>query len=218
MKKIIVLLFIFLATQMNAQTKYSYWSVGTNPLSIAEPTQLMGISAAYRFSPAFALWTEASSIFHDWYQLNGWENVHGYRFIFQPRFYTGHKKKIFFTPEFRLRQYSYNSSADFVNHAAADSIINGYPYKASQIVAGGACVLGGQTTLSKTNHLFIEFTAGIGLRGRYVNTKNIPAGYVYLVPVGGNAFSVNREVNNVLPYFPIGLRLTWHLGKFRPDD
>ncbi len=213
MKIIAVIFFAFLFSTANAQTKYPYWSVGVNPMSLGESMASIGPCAAYRLSPGIELWAEVSYIYNNLYKINDWKNLHGYRFIFQPRFYSGSNKSFFITPEFRLKQYSYNGSGTFINAASFDTL-NSYPHRASQILVGGAIVFGTQTSLSRRNNLFLEITAGIGGKLRSIKRKNIPSGYKYYLQTGGFGLAPHYEWHNDgTPYFPLGFRLIWRIGK-----
>ncbi len=215
MKKILLVVtcLLFFSVAMNAQKKYPYWSVGFNPFSIGESMSSIGPCAAYRISPRVELWGEASFIFYNLYKLTQWNDLRGYRFIFQPRYYTGKGRNFFVAPEFRLKQFSYNTSLDFIDPAIPDTLKN-YAHKSSQVLVGGAFVLGGQVTLSQRHNLFLEITAGVGGKQRYINRKNIPAGYKYEITMGGFGLKPHYDWDNDgTVYFPLGLRLIWKLKK-----
>lgn len=213
MKKLLFFLLpvICLYTKSTAQTNYPYVSIGFNPLSPAESMSSIGPCVSYRVSPTLELWGETSFIFHNLYSDNSWKNLRGYRFIFQPRFYTGKNKTFFIAPEFRLKQYSYNNSLTFLNKTTADTLRN-YPHKASQVLIGGAFILGSQFSLSSKHNFFIEITAGVGGKQRYIDRKNIPDGYKYYVQPGGFGLAPHYEWDNDgTAYFVFGFRLIWKL-------
>lgn len=199
------------ASTASAQKKYGYWSIGFNPLSMGESMSSAGPCMAYRISPRVELWGETSFIFYNLYQLTKWQNLKGYRFIFQPRYYTGKKRTFFVTPELRIKQFSYNTALDFINASIPDTLKN-YPHKSAQFLIGGALVFGKQFVLSLRHHLFLEITAGVGAKQRYITRKNIPAGYEYKITQGGFGLQPHYEWNNDgTPYFPLGVRLIWKL-------
>ncbi len=203
---------LFICNAANAQTKYPYWSVGVNPLSPGESMSSIGPSVAYRISLKFELWSEASFIFYNLYEINDWKNLKGYRFILQPRYYFGPGKSFYLAPEFRLKHFSYNTSLTFINNSIPDTL-RSYAHKASQVLAGGAFVMGKQFLLSKRHHLYLDVTAGLGAKQRYINRKNIPAGYKYEIQPGGFGLAPHYEYNNDgTPYFPLGFRLLWQLN------
>jgi Protein of unknown function (DUF3575) len=213
MNKLLPFLFciLFFCNAGTAQTKFSYWSVGINPFSPGESMSSIGPTIAYRVSPKLELWAETSFIFYNLYASNSWKNLNGYRFIFQPRYYMGRRKAFFIAPEFRLKQYSYTTSFTFINSTTADTLQN-YSHKASQLLIGGAFVTGKQVLLSRRHNLYLELTAGIGAKQRYIKRKNIPAGYKYYQQSGGFGLAPHYEWDNDgTPYFPVGLRLTWKL-------
>lgn len=206
-----IMLFVFGYHCSLAQQKYPYWSVGFNPLSVGESMSAIGPTVAYRFSPRLELWSEGSVIFSNLYKLSNWQNLKGYRFILQPRYYVKATKTFFISPEFRLKQFSYGGSLDFINKISADTLKK-YNYEGAQFLIGGALVLGKQFTLSARHQLFLELTAGLGAKQRTIKRKNIPAGYNYYIQPGGFGLSPHYEWDNDgTVYFPLGLRLSWHL-------
>jgi len=206
-----IIAFALLTIRASAQKPQSYWSIGFNPLSLAESMSSIGPSVAYRLSPAIELWAEGSIIFNNLYKMEDWKNLRGYRFIFQPRFYVGRSKKIFITPEFRLKHYSYNSTGTFINSNTVDTLDN-YAHKASQTLIGGAFVAGTQLNLSKRKNFLLEVTAGIGAKQRNIKRKSIPSGYEYFLQTGGFGLKPHYEYDNDgTPYFPLGFRLVWKL-------
>lgn len=212
MRKLILLSIILLSVCANAQKGDRYWSIGVNPFSLGESMSSIGPCAGFRFSPGFELWLEGSYIFHNLYKIQDWKNMSGYRFIFQPRYYVGKGHTLFITPEFRLKQFSYTSALSFVNKTMNDTLYN-YTHRASQVLAGGAFVIGGQFVLSERKKIFLEVTAGIGGKLRHINRKNIPGGYEYEVQPGGFGLAPHYNWDNDgTPYFPFGLRLMWQLN------
>lgn len=211
MRKLILLSLLALSVCANAQKSDRYWSIGVNPFSVGESMSSIGPCAAFRFSPEFELWAEGSYIFHNLYNINDWKNMSGYRFIFQPRYYVGKNRTLFITPEFRLKQFSYTTALSFVNKTTNDTLYN-YTHRASQVLAGGAFVIGGQFVLSEQKNIFLEVTAGIGGKLRFINRKNIPEGYEYKVQPGGFGLAPHYNWDNDgTPYFPLGFRLMWRL-------
>ena len=203
---------LFFATAINAQKKYPYWSVGFNPLSMGESMSSIGPCVAYRISPRAELWGEASFIYNNLYKIAGWDHLRGFRFIFQPRYYTNKSRTFFIAPEFRLKQFSYHTSHEFINAAIPDTLHH-YAYKASQVLVGGAFVFGRRFMMSARHHLFWEITAGIGGKVRLINRKNIPPGYKYET-YRLLAFQHDYEADNQGEvYFPLGIRLIWQLNR-----
>ena len=208
----IICVLVFASTA-SAQKKYDRWSIGFNPLSMGESMSSVGPCIAYRISPRVELWGETSFIFYNLYQLTNWQHLKGYRFIFQPRYYTGEKRSFFIAPEFRIKHFSYTTALDFINSAIPDTLRQ-YAHKSSQLLVGGALVLGKQLILSSRHHLFLEITAGVGAKQRYITRKNIPAGYEYKITLGGFGLQPHYEWDNDgTPYFPVGFRLIWKLNR-----
>ncbi|MBI3138984.1 MAG: hypothetical protein HYZ15_10395 [Sphingobacteriales bacterium] len=236
MKKIILIAFILAMHRSEAQQKSPYWTAGFNPLGPVESLSSLGPCVGYRISPAFGFWTEGTYIFHNLYKIAGWEKVRGYRFLFQPRFYSGGKshsgrrkkvarslfqprfysggeQRIFLTPELRIKNFSYQAVLPFINKATGDTLQQ-YRHRASQFQLGGALVLGVQTRLPGRRNFFLELTAGIGGKLRYIKRKNIPAGYAVELQQRGFGLAPHYEWDNdSTPYVPLGLRLTWELAR-----
>lgn len=213
MRKLTVIFFAcrMLISVCAAQETHKYWSIGINPLSPAESMSSIGPCAAYRISSRMELWGELSFIFYNLYKIGDWENLRGYRFVFQPRYYLGNSKTFFITPELRYKQYSYNSTLTFTNSTSTDTLKN-YSHKSTQYLIGGALVLGKQLVLSERRKLYLEITAGIGGKQRYIKRKNIPTGYKYEVILGGFGLQPHYQWDNDgTPYFPLGFRLIWKL-------
>lgn len=211
-----LVLWLFLcAGPAGAQTFKPVWSVGVNPFSVGESLSSLGPSVALRVSPGIELWSEGSFIFHNLYDIAGWDHVKGYRFIFQPRLFMGTTRRFFLAPELRIKSFSYGISLPFINESAQDTL-DGYYHRANQFQIGGALVMGIRTVLSEKHRLFMDMTAGIGGRQRFIRRKGIPAGYSFTPTTGGWGLAPHYEwhMDGIL-YLPIGLRLTWLLSE--PD-
>jgi hypothetical protein len=194
-----------------AQQKKARWSVGVNPLALAESQMSAGPAVAYRFNNRFELWSEASYIFANSYMPRHWKNMKGERFILQPRYYLGGAKSFFIVPEFRLKSYSFDNSLNFINAATADTL-HAFPFRERQLLVGGALVAGKQYPLSKKNCLYLEITAGLGAKHRLIKRKNIPGGYRFYNIKGGFALKPAYEDDNTgTVLFPLGFRLFWRL-------
>ncbi len=211
MRKLILLPALFLSVTIKAQGDQRYWSVGVNPFSPGESMSSAGPCVAFRVSPRLELWGEGSFIFHNLYKINDWEKLKGYRLIFQPRYFVGKERSFFISPEFRFKQFSYTNSLPFVNKTTNDTL-HSYSHRASQVLVGGAFVMGDQFVLSKRRNLFMEVTIGIGVKQRFISRKNIPGGYQYYLQPGGFGLAPHYNWNNNgTPYFPLGFRLIWRL-------
>ncbi len=213
MKKIMLAAFILATQSLEAQQKFPYWTAGLNPLSLGESLSSIGPCTGYRVTPVMEFWAEGSYIFYNLYKVAGWEKVHGYRFIFQPRFYLGADHRIFLAPELRIKNFSYQVALPLVNPATADTL-DDYRHRARQFQLGGALVIGMQICLSGRKQLFLELTAGIGGKERFIKRKNIPAGYVYEPQRGGFGLAPHYEWDqDGTPYVPLGARLIWKLAR-----
>lgn len=207
--------FLLCAGNAGAQGFKPIWAVGVNPFSPVESLSSLGPSASLRVSPGFELWAEGSFIFHNLYGIANWDRVRGYRFIFQPRLFMGAERRFFLAPELRIKRFSYGVSLPFINETTADTLY-GFYHKARQFQIGGALVMGVRTVLSEKHRLYMETTAGVGGRQRFIRRIGIPSGYAYTPVTNGWGLSPHYEWHKEgLPYFPIGFRLIWLLAE--PD-
>lgn len=212
MKKLYFLFLVFCFYYSSAQLSKSYWSVGINPLGLVEPMPLIGPSVSYRFSPRIELWAEASYIFSNLYIFPDWRRVRGYRFILQPRFYPGRNHLFFVAAEFRLKHFTYKTYDNFINPSSLDTL-NNFHYKGSQILPGGAVLIGKTISLDQKDRLFLEMTFGLGSKLRKVKFENVPAGFVRAYYQKKYSLNVEYDVNNAhLFYMPLGLRIMWKLN------
>jgi len=141
MRKFFVLSILLFYLQTKAQTKKPYWSAGVNPLGIIEVIPAVGPCFSYHLSPSFEFWSEASYLFGGPDRIEDWKRLSGFRIIMQARYYPGKRKTFFIAPEFRLKHYTYNSTASFLNTTISDTL-NNYPFHGSQWLTGGALVFG----------------------------------------------------------------------------
>lgn len=211
MKKFSTLLLILCSHYSNAQFFKSYWNVGINPLGLAEPMPLIGPSVSYKVSPKIELWSEVSYIFSNLYIFPDWKKVRGYRFILQPRFYPGRNHSFFVAAEFRLKHFTYKTYDNFINPSNSDTL-NDFHYNGSQVLAGGAAIIGNTMRLDKKDRLFLEMTFGVGSKLRKVKFENVPAGFEKAYNQRRYAFTVEYDINNAnLFYMPLGVRIMWKL-------
>ncbi|MDB5200704.1 MAG: hypothetical protein JWQ27_113 [Ferruginibacter sp.] len=192
-----------------AQKKTAFWEVGANPFSLAEPHTALSAFATYHINPRFELWTEGAYLFHNaWMLPDRWTNLSGFRLAIQPRYILKEFGDMFIAPEFRLKQFSINNIQTFVNYSSGDTLSDLH-FREKQTLTGGALVFGKRVVLSKTCNL--ELTAGIGARMRWIQRKNIPAGYS--IPTVKDAYGLapHYEFEDGMPYFPIGIRISWEL-------
>ncbi len=181
------------------------WRAGINILSFAEPQSAVALTAEYRFERKFSVWTEVGYIFKDAYIAKDWSALSGFRFIIQPRYFFTASKQFFIAPELRIKNFKYNTTGTFINAATTDTLKN-IPTRVSHHTIGGAIVIGMQTRLG--DHLLLEYMAGIGVRQRNVY-YNAPENYSIEFIKSGFGLSPNYGQSMGLPYFPIGIRLTW---------
>ena len=194
------------AQQTPHRKENNYWSVGINPFGIVENEAALGPCISYRLLPHLEFWTEYAFLFNSFNSIGGWHNLSGYRFIFQPRLYFTKSSSFFIAPEFRLKHYTYNSTGNFINSNASDTLLN-YPHNVLQTLIGGALLIGSQGELSRKHQIFLEFTIGIGYKERMVKRENVPVDYTYFYQQRHYAFTIDYEKEGNLVYIPLCLRL-----------
>ncbi len=131
-------IFYFIGSSITsyAQKEKSYWSVGTNPLSLAEPQMSIGPCFSFGLSKRVELWGETSLIFANAYMPDKWKKMYGLRFLFQPRYLIGEDKSIFITTEFRFK-----NNLEFINSPSHDTFKN-FRFTETQLLIGGGIVFG----------------------------------------------------------------------------
>lgn len=149
MKILLLIASLFLFINLFAQNKFkNEFSIGTNPLSLAEPHMGIGLSINNRFNKKVAVWGEISYFFDAKYIINNWKSFKGYRLIFQPRYFLNTKKTIFVAPEFRYKNLNFDSKLNYLNIATKDTLRN-FITAESQKIIGGAILIGKNINFSK---------------------------------------------------------------------
>lgn len=211
-KTILAALLLLCLSRAFCQTYKKGWSLGVNPLSLAESQLSLGPCAGYRFNERLGLWSEASFIFANSYMPEEWKSMKGLRFILQGRYYLAGRKKFFLAPEFRIKSFSFNNRLTFVNDHSFDTLSN-FSFREKQVLAGGALVIGRQIRISRNGKLFLETTFGIGGKQRFITRKNVPEGYkadLRRGVDGGLSPNYEYELNGTV-YFPASCRIMWNL-------
>jgi hypothetical protein len=213
MKKYLILILFMAHVNCFSQNKTNGLIIGTNPFSLAEPHTGIGLSLSKNVLKNYEIWTEITYFFNTTYIINNWKNISGYRLIVQPRFFPFKNKGVFVATEFRLKNFSFNNELSFINHITKDTLKK-FNANETQKIIGGALLVGKKVYLGEK--LFLECTVGFGARIRYVNWKNIPNNYEYLIPRRvGLSFGPREEHfkkdNGESYYMPIGVRVLWQL-------
>ena len=143
-----------------------------------------------------------------------WENVEGYRYIIQPRFFPYKNSSFFIAGEFRNKKISFTNTKTFINNNTLDTLRN-YRYPQELNYFGGAFIIGQKYFLNRRKSFFLEVTAGIGGRKRNPKLKNIPSGYEIQqrLPSKGFSFRTDYEKSGSSYVFPLGFRLLWRLNR-----
>ncbi len=223
MKCISVFLFIMCFLQTDAQISFPFatsykhaaakepayspegWRAGINLLSLGEPQTAFSLTAEYRFRNNISVWTELSYIFNDAYISNNWSSLRGFRCIIQPRYFCTPSRQFFIAPELRVKNFNYNTTANFINTANPDTL-NNFPTRVRHHTIGGAIVVGRQFQIHE--HFMMELSGGIGIRKRKVMYKE-PKDYFVEIPETRFGLSPKYPQSLSLPYFPVGVRFVW---------
>lgn len=203
-----------------------------NPLGLLEPQIAAGLGGGIRMSDRSEFFTELSYVAkHPAYQYDNLNFYHGIRLLAQYRYHflqqwrplinfgaitkfqreRRRRNQSFIAVEFRYKPASFSSYNAFENKATADTL-NKYAYKAISHSIGGAILFGETFSLNKEDNLFLEITAGIGAKQKFVKYTNVPQGYS-VIP------KIPREMNFIpkideavgMPYFPCTIRLRYLL-------
>ncbi len=187
-----------------------------NPYSPLEMAQgAAGLGIGYRINKRVELWTEFSylykGIFYDGDDFNG---LKGIRNITSFKYYYNNKHGFFVGAEFRFKKYSYSSETDFVNDLTSDTLTD-YIHEVVQSIPGGAVFWGKRFKLTPNGKFEMEANIGFGVRQRIISRRGMPDGYKKLEYDLKNIRRISpipdHDVEGVLPYLPLGVRLIWHL-------
>ena len=211
-KVISAALFVMISAISFSQKKSPSLRIGINPLSLAESQLSIGPCISYRVSDRFQLWTEASYIFANSYMPAEWKKMKGFRFIFQPRYFTGHQRSFFIAPEFRIKAFQFNNRLNVINQFTQDTLYK-YHLRERQQLIGGALVFGKIFTLSKKKGIQLEVTMGFGEKRRLIKYFQLPEGYAVQDMRGSDiAISPGYESHNDhVVYFPMAGRILWEI-------
>lgn len=210
MKTFLSLYFIVCTFCLKAQKAENNFSLGFNPLGLAESQMFVGPTASYRISPRYELWSEVGVVVRNNFMPKEWTDMSGFRFIFQGRRYSQTKQNNFIAAEFRFKNFSSNDIRDFINEGNGN-ILSSLPFRQNQSIVGGAIVFGKRYYLNSKKKFYLESTIGIGAKVRFTKAKNAPAGYTFTKPIeGGPGLSIKYD-DTGLPYIPLGLRMMWKL-------
>ena len=187
-----------------------------NPEAALEVQQgALGLGAGYRLFARLEIWAEASYLYRGIGSVNdNFKNLQGFKGIVSAKYFYKNKHKFFFGLEFRYKQYTYDDKTNFENKLTIDTILK-YPYKLQNILLGGGIFFGKRFKISKNGKFEIEALAGTGLKYRFVNYKNVPAGYSkipYTFERGPiRLFPVDYPYTEQwVPYFPVAIRIVYH--------
>ena len=215
-----LLMLFFLATfslKSNAQKVDSKWSVGVNPLALAEPSITLGPCISYKLTPKIDLWAEVAYIFKRSYLMpTEWKNLNGFRFLFQPRYFLERNREFFIAAEFRLKNHTFlnGTKLSFTNDSNDKDTFSISNFKESQTLIGGAILFGKQIELNRKKNFFLEFTGGIGIKDRNINYhNNVPSNYKNnLVPLKKYALAPSYQLQETTFYLPIAVRFFWKIN------
>lgn len=187
-----------------------------NPSALLEPMQgAVGLGIGYRVSQRVELWAEGSYLYSGIFtKTESFENVHGFKSIFNGKYFIKTRRPFFIGIELRLKDYSLDDKRDFENKLIADTIRN-YPYQLHNQLFGAGTFIGKKFSLSKNGKFEMEGLVGIGLKYRKLDFRNIPAGYTKIDYELRDHFQIFPEnyfyTEQWLPYIPAAIRFIYHL-------
>ena len=204
--------------------KYTGKYFSFNPMGFVEPQLALGLGFGNRLSERNEYFTELSylSKYHLYGNLE--KSFRGERFLAQYRYHlleqwgqmTGrafHRKarrtsNFFIGAEFRLKAYHFSDNNDFANAATHDTLRN-VLYSARALSVGGAFVFGTTVNLGSNGKWKLEYTAGLGVKQKFVQFTDKPSGYDPLIVrrIDVGAPYLFEAVS--MPYVPCTIRLRY---------
>ena len=221
MKKIFLVLFVFITTNVVAQKKNRHtpvlqkgWYLSFNPHSILEPEQsAVGLGVGNRISNKFELWTEINYLYKGFlYEGGGFKNLSGIRSITSFKYYYSTKHGFFVGAEFRLKNYSFGDINTFINKQTNDTLSQ-FQYTAAHTLIGGGIFWGKRFKLIANGKFEMEGNIGVGVKQRIINHKHVPDGYSVIEYFVKDRISPipENDIEQTLPYFPAIVRFIYHL-------
>lgn len=185
-----------------------------NTFSIVEAEQGgAGMGIGYRFNKRIELFSELNSLYRGFFMEDGqFEKLKGFRLMISGKYFYQNKYGFFVGAEFRWKQYSFNDETTFVNDVLNDTLFN-YRYQPRHNLLGGAVFWGKRFKLTPNGKWELEGQIGIGAKYRQISRNGVPAGYDRFIFEPKDRISPipDRDVNQVLPYFPGTIRILFHL-------
>jgi len=197
-----------LCLYLPASGQSTRWLLSFNPLGLLEPKGALGAGAGVKLNKYVELWSETSLLRTVIYA--GDSSLTGIRQIVQIKYFPHGYPDFFIAAEVRYKIYQYRVGDEFFNPTTSQYLEN-YMYTVQRRFFGEALQLGFRRTLKEDMGLFIEFTAGLGIKQPVFKEKGIPAGYRH-----SNTDNKNGLEDGITPatiYAPGSIRLIWAFGE-----
>lgn len=154
------------------------WGVFMNTLSLLEPQQAaIGAGVNYKIARRWDISTEINYLFDGFWQAGDDYKSNGFRGIFTLKRFS--KNGIFFYGlDTRIKYFGFEDKRSFVNQVTGDTL-RSFTHNASNTLLGAAAIVGFRLPISKNKKWAFEINTGYGVKYRFVNRENIPAGYTY---------------------------------------
>lgn len=144
-----------------ASCQGSRWLLSFNPLGLLEPKGALGVGAGLKLNKYVELWSETSLLRTVIYA--GDSSLTGVRQIVQIKCFPHGCPDFFVAAEVRYKTYQYRVGDEFFNPTTSLYLEN-YMYTVQRRFFGEALQLGFRRSLKEDLGLYIEFTAGLGIK------------------------------------------------------
>jgi len=181
------------------------WLLSFNPLGLLEPKGALGVGAGLKLNKYVELWSETSLLRTVIYA--GDSSLTGVRQIVQIKYFPHGYPDFFVAAEVRYKTYQYRVGDEFFNPTTSLYLEN-YMYTVQRHFFGEALQLGFRRSLKEDMGLYIEFTAGLGIKQPVFREKGIPAGYRHVNMDKG----LEDGITPSTVYAPGSIRLIWAFG------
>ena len=196
-----VLFFYLPASGQNTRLLLSF-----NPLGLLEPKGALGVGAGVKINKYVELWSETSLLRTVIYA--GDSSLTGVRQIVQVKYFPHGYPDFFVAAEVRYKTYQYRVGDEFFNPTTSLYLEN-YMYTVRRHFWGEALQLGFRRSLKEDMGLYVEFTAGLGVKQYVFRESGTPAGYRHTSTDKG----LEDGITPAGVYAPGSVRLIWAFGK-----
>ncbi|HVU53610.1 MAG TPA: hypothetical protein VHD83_01080 [Puia sp.] len=191
---------------LSATCQSNRWLLSFNPLGLLEPKGALGAGIGVKLNKQVELWSETSLLRTVIYA--GDSSLTGIRQIVQIKYFPHGYPDFFIAAEVRYKTYQYRVGGEFFNPAITQYLEN-YMYTVQRHFLGEALQLGFRRTLKEDMGLYVEFTAGLGIKQYVFREKGLPAGYRHTNVDNG----LEDGITPAGVYAPGSIRLIWAFGE-----